>query len=308
MKINLSIQKTTYLKGLAILLILLSHTKIIKYGGLIGVGLFLTLSGYGMYESYTKNGLNNYFKKRISKVLIPYWIFNILWIIIDYIKGTTYSLKTIIFSFLTYKNIIDITMWYISYLLVWYILFYLIFKFKNKYIQFISFILSMPISLFLSVKGIFGIGGGAHFYVLMFPLGIVLCYIFKNYKNLLEKYLTPILSASIFIFLFIYNNSFNITLSYIETVLMLLSIVLILTLGISLLNESNKHSIIMIYGKYSYFIYLIEGVLLNKYNFLKQIISNNYLYTFVFVILTLILAIPLNKLYDKLFNKKQKKS
>jgi len=304
MKINLSIQKTTYLKGFAILLILLSHTKIFKYGGLIGVGLFLTLSGYGMYESYTKKGLDNYFKKRISKVLIPYWLFNILWIIIDYIKGTTYSFKTIIFSFLTYKNIIDITMWYISYLLVWYILFYLIFRFKNKYIQFILFILSMPISLFLSVKGVFGIGGGAHFYFLMFPLGIALCYIFKNHKKLLEKYLTPILTISIFIFLFIYNNSFNTTLSYVETVLILISIVLILTLGISLLNENNNNSIIMIYGKYSYFIYLIEGVFLNKYNFLKQIVTNNYLYSFVFIILMLIIAIPLNKLYDKVISKK----
>ena len=106
----------------------------------------------------------------------------------------------------------------------------------------------MPISLFLSVKGVFGIGGGAHFYFLMFPLGIALCYIFKNYKKLLEKYLTPILTISIFIFLFIYNNSFNTTLSYVETVLMLISIVLILTLGISLLNENNNYSIIMIYG------------------------------------------------------------
>ena len=67
MKINLSIQKTTYLKGVAIILILLSHTQIIRYGGLIGVGLFLTLSGYGMYESYTKNDLIIISKKELAK-------------------------------------------------------------------------------------------------------------------------------------------------------------------------------------------------------------------------------------------------
>mgnify|MGYP003293333278 CR=1 FL=1 len=302
MKFNLNYRKTQYLKGIAIILVLLSHVSTIKFAGNIGVGIFLLLSGYGVYDSYLKNGLKSYWRKKIKKVLLPYWIFNLVWIIIDYFRGISYSLNTILLSFITYKNVIDITMWYISYLLLWYVLFWIIFKlFKNKYMYLLFMFLSVILSLLLGLKGIFGIGGGAQYYCLMFPLGVMLRYLYENYENKINKFVLPIFSFLLFLFLYAYNNMYGASISYIRMVALIVSIVLILVIVFAYVDfDIPKKSIIKIYGKYSYFIYLIEGAFLNKYDFLESIIENRNLYILLFIELMLIISIPIYKLYNKL--------
>lgn len=310
MKFELTNEKSNYLKGLAILFILLGHIGVFRYGGFIGVGLFLFLSGYGLYFSYTKNGLKKYWQKRITKVLIPYWIFNTIWIIIDIILKNRPGIMAIIGSYLTYKNIIDITMWYISFLMVWYVLFYLIFKIaKTKIVQFIFLGASIAVMYILSRMGIFGLGGGAQFYVLMFPLGIIACELFKNYHNKIGNVILPFMTIMLFLLLYIYNNSFNNTLEYVPSVIMIFSIVVLIVLVMGFNNyQIHKNDIIGIYGKYSYFIYLIEGVILNKYNYMSHITNNKLIYNLIFVISVLILGVLLSKLYDKVYNYINKKA
>ena len=72
---------TQMLKGIAIIIIMLGHCSglwvcgrlLTPFGG-IGVSLFLIMSGYGLNESYLKRGLGGFWKKRFSKVYIPYII------------------------------------------------------------------------------------------------------------------------------------------------------------------------------------------------------------------------------------------
>lgn len=73
-KYNLEISKegTQALKGIAILLVIFGHMGFLDIPGAGGVHIFLILSGYGIYCSVNKNGLYQYWKKRIVSVYIPY--------------------------------------------------------------------------------------------------------------------------------------------------------------------------------------------------------------------------------------------
>lgn len=70
-------------KGLAIAIVVYGHLGEffhIRYltplGG-IGVAMFLILSGYGINESWKKNGYQDYWKKRFVSVYIPYLIIEV---------------------------------------------------------------------------------------------------------------------------------------------------------------------------------------------------------------------------------------
>lgn len=113
---------TTILKGIAILLVIWGHVgKVNSVGGIqfiagAGVSIFLICSGYGLEMSYKKNGLDNYWKKRIVNVVIPFYVISIL----------GYTLNNYMdLSISGYINILTFqSQWYISYLLVCYVLYY----------------------------------------------------------------------------------------------------------------------------------------------------------------------------------------
>lgn len=116
----LSIRHTTLLRGWAILTVLFCHIgralgvgKIQFIAG-IGVSLFLILSGYGLHQSYKKNGLEGFWSKRLFRVILPYYAISFL---LCFLLGELSGAKIV--QILIFKP-----MWYISYLLVWYLLFY----------------------------------------------------------------------------------------------------------------------------------------------------------------------------------------
>lgn len=119
----LDIQSTNCIKGIAILFILVGHiagtfhTVVFTPLPALGVSLFLMCSGYGLSEPYIKKGLNKFWSKKITRVLLPYAIVVTLLVIfrrydidlIHYILEIT-GLKTIY--------------WYIAYLMKWYLVFF----------------------------------------------------------------------------------------------------------------------------------------------------------------------------------------
>ena len=121
---------TTTLRGIAILIIMIGHVGVSgfdcrlfnPFGG-IGVAMFLFLSGYGLTESYKKNGLKHFWKKKMMRIATPY----LIWIPIYHIAmrlsplGSTYHLEIIP------------RYWFLEYLLIAYALFYFIFKYCSKH-------------------------------------------------------------------------------------------------------------------------------------------------------------------------------
>lgn len=108
---------TTAIKGIAILLIVICHVgqfgfhirMFVPLGG-IGVAVFLILSGFGLMESYTKYGLKDFWKKRVLRLLIPYFIW-----CAAYCSYLMISNKTL--------DLDEIRYWFIEYIIIWYLIF-----------------------------------------------------------------------------------------------------------------------------------------------------------------------------------------
>lgn len=128
----LDIQSTNCIKGIAILFILVGHiagtfhTVVFTPLPALGVSLFLMCSGYGLSQSYKSKGLNNFWGKKISRVLLPYAIVITLLVIfrrydidlIHYILEIT-GLKTMY--------------WYVAYQIKWYLVFFFSMLFFHRH-------------------------------------------------------------------------------------------------------------------------------------------------------------------------------
>ena len=97
--------------------------------GVCFVGGFFFFSGYGLIKSfYAKKGyLDNFFKKRIVKILIPFYVVNIFFTIVLFAMGTLKK-GEILYSILGIYMPND-HMWYLIEIVLLYTLFY--FNFKN---------------------------------------------------------------------------------------------------------------------------------------------------------------------------------
>lgn len=121
---------TDALRGIGALLIVISHvsgltgTRVATPLGGVGVALFLICSGYGMQISYDKKGLSGFWKSKIKRVALPYWIAVILYYVINM------QMPTDIYKFVGCVFLIHPLpyMWYIKYLLVINVIFYLVYK------------------------------------------------------------------------------------------------------------------------------------------------------------------------------------
>lgn len=81
----MSVDYTTAIKGIAMLIIMLGHCtgnyvggRVLTPCGGIGVSLFLIASGYGLNESFRKRGLDGFWKKRILRVWLPYALITLI--------------------------------------------------------------------------------------------------------------------------------------------------------------------------------------------------------------------------------------
>lgn len=126
---------TTLMRGLAILFVVLHHlgnysgSVIFTPLGGIGVAMFLVISGYGLHESYQKNGLSNYWKNKFARVIIPMLIVEILSIIVNENDRKNFH-DTLSHLFCIDRN------WYVRYLFYWYFLFFVIVRFLKKRYEF----------------------------------------------------------------------------------------------------------------------------------------------------------------------------
>lgn len=125
-----------------------------KYIGSSGVDIFLFLSGLGLYYSFKKNqNLGTFFKKRFTRILIPYFIVSIpAWYIKDFLiedKGLVHFLKDLFF--ISFFESGRIWFWYILMILVCYLIFPYIFDFINRPGSFSKVI---NVFIFITVIGI----------------------------------------------------------------------------------------------------------------------------------------------------------
>lgn len=257
---------TTILKGLAILGIVIGHiwgryTRFYTPVGGIGAALFLILSGYGLQMSYKKNGMKNFWKKRIFTVLIPYIISRILSIPLWW--STTDSLIDILLDFTLIKPRYAYG-WYLNHILICYIVFGIlqIYIHNNKLKRILACIIAGGFSLYYLFTG-----NGLHFeQSFTFLIGIVIA---NNEGNghfwECFKKITPVLLLSAMIILAIKQLEFIRKFSYLYSIsdLFIKSCASCGIIGLAsftpVFQYKHLNSVLSFIGVISFDLYLIHG-------------------------------------------------
>ena len=171
---------TMILKGMAILTVCWAHAggKDYGIGGIqwiagIGVCIFLICSGYGINESFKRNGLKQYWFKKISGVVIPYYL---VYIIGGGILGTLDC--AYLTDVLTLRG-----QWFIWYITICYAIYYLITLLEikiNLKVNTKLFLLVLAFVIWFFVDTFF-VAEGTNYMtrarqMLSFPLGVFVSY------------------------------------------------------------------------------------------------------------------------------------
>lgn len=146
----LSMQHTNVIKGIAILTVIWGHStkelgvNHIQFIAAVGVFLFLFCSGYGCYLSYLKKGLKGYWKRKILKIFIPFWVIEFIGLNINgNFEWVMYLQDCIFLKPATAYG------WFMGFLVVYYLLFWIScrlkkrMQWKNQIILYIMIIVSM---------------------------------------------------------------------------------------------------------------------------------------------------------------------
>ncbi len=207
---------TDILKGYAIFCVLFGHVT--SYSGIEGleflsgvsVTLFIMLSGYGVYFSYMKKGLKGFWKNRLLRIFLPYFIAESIYLLVS---GRKVGVLDLVLDYLLIKPIHQFG-WYLTYIVVCYLIFYVTRKiFKNNRFFFISLLFMFGVWFVLrSTVFIFSTPFLQARQMLAFPVGILLAV----YKEKLEGYIKkltisiPLVLFGLLLYAFMHTSIMNI--------------------------------------------------------------------------------------------------
>lgn len=310
--------KTQELKGLAILMVLFGHIGYFLFPGSnflwplsvdagVGVNMFFILSAYGLCASWEKLSgsylirLTTFYRKRVLGVFPELWVILGAFFLLDlFLLDRSYGLTYIVQSILGFYPSADLTkdvnspLWYITPILVYYIVFPLLYVkklplFSAGLVALVGlFLTRLPLPVSQDVLKLYKL------HYLAFPLGIFL------YRIL------PYLSKAKIVF----------TSNRMVTIAKLTAVVMLLTLGsytsiksgvgqgvykeqltslvtafsfilaFTLVNIQSK--LLALIGNLSYEIYLLHWPVLSRYDFLYNRL-NDYVAT-IFYLLTFMIS------------------
>lgn len=206
MEKKISIHTSKMVKGVAAMFVLFHH--LCDWGGIsklyvndyfkefqgrlsdVGMFSFLFLSGYGLFQSYLSTGeeLTNYWEKKIKRVYIPLLGANLVGAITYYLANgwSTFGRAELFFGIISKELIFNGTAWYLHYLLIWYFLFWFIYKidFNKTCYRLCIWGMTLIIMWFLTPETY----GLANVYCMAFPLGVLFAEIQEwEEKNKFDK-------------------------------------------------------------------------------------------------------------------------
>lgn len=203
-------EQTGQLKGLAILMVVLTHlwTHVSKAGPSLSLGqgavtLFFVLSGFGLTLSSRKRKptAGVFLRRRVKRVMLPYWAVTVALLVLDYfILRRTYPLEHLAATFaginitpVTWR--IDYVRWFITLLLVWYALFFVVTrltwpsKSRAAWILLGCAVVLFPVEYYLTR---FGWGK-----IFAFPLGCLLAAYHERLSAIMRRKKTMLVAAAV---------------------------------------------------------------------------------------------------------------
>ena len=309
----LSNKSTKSLKGLLALLIIFHHIsqKIttgenfsnFEYMGRYIVALFFFLSGYGLYFQYSNNAtyMENFLKKRLVRIFIPFFIFIVIYVIYRATLGEVVNVDFFLSFWKDHSNIIY-NGWFINSIIVLYVIFYV--SFMNKDSKIAEYKLVFLTLVYIFWKAYQDHGDWEYVSIMAFLLGVFWMKNRVSIDKLLEKnYFIFLVSFSILMYVFHYYEdimkNIGITNKYvyygIVGNLCTMVFVVYFLLLTNKLNFSNKYLDFL--GDISFEIYMIHGLVMHYLG--KFFVSsgvNDVLYTIVVLFVSIVFAYYIKKL------------
>lgn len=298
---DLDQESSNILKGVAILLVMLGHAQHIKGGGGYGVTIFLLLSGFGLHLSCEKKGLAQYWRKRCTKVWFPYMLAGCFFVVALGVHEPLQVLCTVVG--LDLGLIADKTMWYISFIMLWYIAYYCLFGISsfvhNKTLCRAILLIGLFLTAFFIQKldrsGFWHEAACAGSYAFLFPLGVLLSCTksLKVNESVKQVFWIAVvfLCASYFSRCYLHKQS---------TVLSLAISCLPLALSQVFQITGVPKRILLWFGKYSFPLYLFEGLVVRNRNEWFSALSIQPLIDLCFLAVTALMAVVFWRLYETL--------
>ena len=312
---TLDLKTSSCLKGILACMVLLCHLygrvgffsrtplgAVFTAFGYLAVSVFFFLSGFGLTEAASlKEG---YLKNFPLKKLFPFFLicsFTILiYLVRDILVGSTVKPLLLIQSFLFGNTIVN-NGWYLQSQFVFYIIFYLIFRFIKSH-TYLALVVSFIAYIFICVA--LGLSSTWYEAAFCFPLGVfyskykdkIHCFIFANK-------LKPIIALLFILILFVIALFLGNRPYFVEPIRITVKIISALlcccfcTLSVLLVNIKN--TITSFLGRLSLEIYLLQGIFLNLFQKTWPI-ENDLLYIVAVVLCTILFAIVFHPIYNKL--------
>lgn len=324
------IESIQILRFFAAFSVMLVHIPLFEFG-IWGVDIFFVISGFIMMY-VTENNENNFFIKRVIRIVPLYWIltlgvFTIALLKPQFLNNTTANFEHLIKSLLFIpfdKNGIGhypilFLGWTLNFEVIFYLLFgvSLFFFKKYKFIVCTSLIILFYFFCTIFSKKHFVLQAYSNPMFFEFIFGMIAFIVWKKYKEKIKK---SLLNNFIFIFLilstavfFYYLNSLTYPDAYPTFLAYGIPSFFLILYFVIFLNKIKFPKIFTLLGDASYCIYLInpyiinlfyQFVNLNNYNIPIQFILNILLCFIVFMISIFvykIIELPINKKFRKYF-------
>lgn len=275
--------------------------------GAICVGIYLFLSGYGLYISYNERITYKGIAKRIYKLYLNYWIIFLIFIPIGIIlKRYSFDIENFILNFIGVKDSYNGEWWFLRLYIMLLLLYPIFIKYINKYnkntILILSFIINivgygltkimyiLRIDSFIISSIILILGGQ-----FLFMLGIIVCK-YALFNKLNEKIGWFEKFDLAFLIIIILIIMVTVDIPVLGEVLNLISIPIFIFTVSKIISEKT---ILSILGKHSTNIWLMHSFfcyyLFQKFTFISK---NPIVIILQQIIVTVIISIIINKILN----------
>ena len=282
-----------------------------SYMGTYIVSIFFFLSAYGLYvqNESRENYLDNFLVKRLSKIIVPFFIISLIYMFYRFVNGQLIDLNFFINLFKQGSTIIY-NGWFVDIIILMYIFFYLSFKFfQNKFLSIVFNTIFIICYICLAIK----LGYNFWWYnsVLAFAIGLIWAKNQNKIDRFLEKYyFIAIILVTVLLF---FSHKYNILLKYIHLensysyalAANLDNIIFTIYFIIVFLKKINFSNVYLnLIGRISFELYMIHGLVISM--LAKIFVSsrvNDVLFTLFVLIISLILAWIVNKIDKRIIQK-----
>ncbi len=314
----LSKENTQVIKGIFIIIVFLSHIRayaaystisdqfvisILSYLGQLMVAMFLFCSGYGIYESIKRKGesyICSFPKNRIGKTYFDFSLAIFLFLLLNFLIGKNYSIKTIVLSFIGWESVGN-SAWYMFAIFTLYIIVYVCFTICRKNNFFAIVLVSVLSLLYVYVMSKVKENWWSVTY-LCFVFGMWYSY----FNDWLNKLLKKCKTSHYCIILIGVSASYFILSQYRYRRIMafnIASIAFCLLIVVLMMKISFKSKILSWCGENLFWIYILQRIPMIFFQHVGLNHYNKYIYLYVCVLVTGILTIVMSEISRRLKQK-----